>query len=719
MIKKCFVKTNRSFLTILSIVALLTSSHIPAQVEGSIPQEIRWLQVNSIKHWFSNGGAEIEYGRRGRAGFVGTDQLDGLGWPQDNVDQDVNVGKSLWIGTTDFDDPTNGLTYAHKVVSAGRGNLYLGSEIYPESISLVAQSEHPVVLVDDLKASKIDVNDVPDEIDPSIPADRIIENTLHTAIGVTVNRRILAFTQQNHDNYFIYEYEFTNTGIIDESGEQKLNKTLTDVIFHLQYRYGFAGESYHEGWAPTGAAWGLNTINDVSRLDNGGEFRALWSYYGPISTSPGIQDDIGLPHHTEGGILAGTNFAGVVVLHADTSPTDPTDDITQPTSTKFQGSDRGAQGVNQYSEALMTRKYTEFMNGGHDNQTHADQIGKDANGWPTGFANNWSGDAGGIAIGQGFGPYNLEIGQSIKIVVAEAIAGIMKNRENVRAIADNWFNETGDYVLPDGSTTNDKNVYKNTWVFSGKDSLFQSFRRAIANYNSGYSIPAPPPAPSWFEVNSGGDKIALEWDSNAESWPNFDGYSLYRSEGRIDTTYDLIFECDASSVVNSYEDKTPVRGLEYYYYIQTKDDGSTNDYNPGVPLVSSKFYTNSNEGAFLTRPPGAKLSEIRIVPNPYNISTRDPDWPDDQIAFYGIPGACIIRIFTETGTLIETIEHTNGSSDELWRSLTSSGQIVVSGVYIAHFEVTEDLFQDTDEDGIEELVFKKGESTIEKFIIIR
>ncbi|MCB9248631.1 MAG: hypothetical protein H6613_08825 [Ignavibacteriales bacterium] len=550
----------------------------------------------------------------------------------------MNVGKSLWIGTTNFADPTNGLTYPYKVVSAGRGNLFLGSEIYPTSISLVGKSKHPEVLVDDLKASKIEVNDVPDEIDESIPADRIIYNTLNTAVGISVNRKILAFTQQNHNNYFIYEYEFTNTGIIDASGEQKLNKTLTDVIFHLQYRYGFAGESYHEGWAPTGAAWGLNTINDVSRIDNGGEFRAVWSYYGPVSTSPGMSEDIGLPHHVKGDILAGTNFAGVVVLHADKSATDATDDINQPTSTKFQGSDRGAQGVNQYSESLMTRKYTEFMNGGHDAETQAEQIGMDANGWPTGFANNWSGDAGGIAIGQGFGPYNLEIGQSIKIVVAEAIAGIMKNREKVREIADNWFNKTGNYVLPNGSTTTDRNVYKNSWVFSGKDSLFQTFRRALANYQSGYNIPEPPPPPSLFEVKSGGNKISLLWSDDAESWPNFDGYRVYRAEGRIDTTYDLIFSCEAENKVNNFDDVTAIRGLEYYYYIQTKDDGTTNDYNPGVPLVSSKYYTNSNQGAYLTRPQGSSLSGIRIVPNPYNIKARNKDWPEDQIGFYGILG---------------------------------------------------------------------------------
>lgn len=718
MIKK-FEKVANSTVIILSMIFLFSTQQLFAQVEGSIPQEIRWMQINSIKHWFSNSLAEIEYGRRGRAGFVNTDQIDGLAWPQDYSDQDISVGKSLWIGTTNFADPTNGLTYAHKVVSSGRGSVYLGSEIYPETMLLIGQSKHPTVSVDDLKASRIDANDVPDEIDASIPADRIIINKAHTAIGVTVERRILAFSQQNHDNYFIYEYKFTNTGIIDETGSPKLNKTLTDVIFHWQFRYAFASESYHEGWSPTGVAWGKNTINDVTRLDNGDEFRSLFSYYGPVSTAPGISEDIGLPNHTSGDILAGTNFAGVIVLHADTSPTDSTDDPNQPTSTKYQPSDRGAQGVNQYSESLMTNKYTKYMNGGHDTQTHAQQIGMDANGWPTAPVENWSSDAGGIAIGHGFGPYNLEIGQSIKIVVAEAVAGIMKNRENVRDIADNWFNETGNYVLPDGSTTDDKNIYKNTWVFTGKDSLFQAFRRAKANYDSGYNIPSPPPAPSWFDVKSGGNKIALTWDSNAEAWDNFDGYRLYRAEGRIDTTYDMIFECDRGNTVTSFDDVSPVRGLEYYYYLQTKDDGTTNDYNPGVPLVSSKYYSNSNEGAFLTRPQGSKLSEIRIVPNPYNIRKTHIDWPHDQLAFYGIPGYCTIRIYTETGTLIKTIEHSNGSGDELWQSLTESGQIVVSGVYIAHFEVTKDTYEDKDGDGTEELIFKKGETAIEKFIIIR
>src|SRR5690606_10879140 len=154
-------------------------------------------------------------------------------------------------------------------------------------------------------------------------------------------------------------------------------------------------------------------------------------------------------------------------------------------------------------------------------------------------------------------------GDSIRIVVAEAVAGIMSNREFVKEIARKWFNNEAPFVLPDGSTTTDRNIYKNTWVFTGKDSLFNTFRRAIANYQNNYNIPKPPPAPSEFIVTSGGNKITLSWANNAESWPNFDGYRIYRAEGRPDTTYTLIFSCERENAVNQFDDVTAKRGFNY------------------------------------------------------------------------------------------------------------------------------------------------------------
>ncbi|MBN2572267.1 MAG: hypothetical protein JXA68_09075, partial [Ignavibacteriales bacterium] len=67
-----------------------------------------------------------------------------------------------------------------------------------------------------------------------------------------------------------------------------------------------------------------------------------------------------------------------------------------------------------------------------------------------------------------------------------------------------------------------------------------------------------------------------------------------------------------------------------------------------------------------------------------------------------IPGRCKIQIFTELGELIYTIDHTDGSGDASWRSVTQSNQVIVSGVYIA-------VITNSD----------TGEKAIKKFVIIR
>jgi ubiquitin-protein ligase len=96
---------------------------------------------------------------------------------------------------------------------------------------------------------------------------------------------------------------------------------------------------------------------------------------------------------------------------------------------------------------------------------------------------------------------------------------------------------------------------------------------------------------------------------------------------------------------------------------------------------------------------------------------RDLQFPGepDKIMFLNIPGHCTIKIYTERGDLIQTIHHEDGSGDETWNSVTSSRQVVVSGVYIVHFIVTED-YKDR-ETG--EILYRKGDEAFRKFVIIR
>jgi len=218
---------------------------------------------------------------------------------------------------------------------------------------------------------------------------------------------------------------------------------------------------------------------------------------------------------------------------------------------------------------------------------------------------------------------------------------------------------------------------------------------------SGQSLPQPPQPPSIFNVTSGGDRIIIDWTNEPESGPGFAGYNLYRLKFKPDTTlfaYNVnqgeLDPLDESIATiwelapgqNTYEDLTAERGFDYYYFLEAFDNG-TNDDNV---LNSSKFYTITNKAAALKRPPGESFEDIRVVPNPYHISARDQQYgvsAPDRLMFLNIPPVCTIRIFTERGDLVHTIEHTDGSGDEAWNSITSSRQIIVSGLYIAHFDM--------------------------------
>ncbi len=666
----------------------------------------KWIAIGNLHNWYASSGSEREVGRRGLI----PDQQDGLRWPALYQYQDVQAAKALWIGVTDYNDPlSNGKNFAHKVVHNGPRVLNEQSEFIPVEFKLIGKFDHPLVTVDGTPASNTQFDDLVDEIDETLVSDRMIYNVVNTGIGVTMTRKIMAWSQQNHDNYFIYDYVFENTGIIDNEGTV-VNQTLEGVVFFFQYRYAPTREigPYGFNWAPQSTSWGHSTMNDVRGEDpnSGDPFRALFTWLG-LHSGQSV-NIIGGPNGGGDGKLGASQFVGTVVLHADTSPQNQADDPNQPSTTHYLGSDLGIQsGNDQFNSAQMTAEYN-AMTQGHALIRHADAVG-------TGFADAFGGTGGGFSQTQGYGPYTLNPGESIHIVVAEGVNGL--SRQMQYDVGTEWLNLGG---LSDQQAAID---YKNQWVFTGRDSLFETFNRAINTYQNGLVVPPPPPAPEQFAVNSGGDRISLSWSSNAESAPGFSGYKVYRAIQKPDTTFEVVFACGPGTahpeIVNEFDDRTPQRGFDYYYYITSFDDGSANQIKPGTRLESSKFFTLTNEPAFLKRPPGNRLSAIRVVPNPFNIRARQIQYGSadgkDRLLFVNLPPTCKIKIYTERGDLIKTIEHTDGSGDEEWNSITSSRQTVVSGLYIAYIEVLED---DLDaETG--ELKFRKGESTFVKFIIIR
>ncbi|MDA3871652.1 MAG: hypothetical protein PF551_04790, partial [Candidatus Marinimicrobia bacterium] len=248
--------------------------------------ETKWIAIGNLHDWFSSAGCEKETGRRGLVG----DQLDGMRWPAFYAEKDVKAAKAIWIGTKDYSDPMSGLTYDYKVVVAGPRNIDEISGFMPQEFKLIGRFDHPTVIVDGSIGSNLGIIESVDEIDPNLECDRLLYTKVNTGVGMTMERSVMAFGNQYNDNYFIYDYVFTNTGIYDADGDTQ-DKTLTDVYFYWQFRYGFDKEAsvYGGGILPQNATWGRNCMNHV--IGKEGEYgtgydapiRAVYSWGGPHS----------------------------------------------------------------------------------------------------------------------------------------------------------------------------------------------------------------------------------------------------------------------------------------------------------------------------------------------------------------------------------------------------------------------------------------------------
>ncbi len=671
----------------LSIILLVGLIFIPGKTRAQYNN--KWMTVGSFQDWYSEIGCEIE------EGFVKNQQYGGQ-WPAIHPQQDSKAARGLWIGATNFTDE-KGATWGNKVVHVGPRVTGTG-EFFPQKFQLISKFDLPQVSVDGNPSinNPIEV----DAVDPTIKPDLEIDNIVNTQLGLTMHRKIYQFSSPGNDNYMIYDYTFTNTG--NTNGDSKIelpNNTLTGVYFYWQYRNAMNRESFSE--FGNQVQWGYNTMNDargdgqqnIAQYKDPPDqlFRAQWSYNGHYIFFTQY-DNIGgplwfaatyVPKGDTVGRLSAIQYYGVVTLHADKSAEDTTDDIGQPSTTNFIGSDDLYESNNDsFNEVKMQNEYTAIMASGHSPR-HAWVVQPDGKfDQPTGDpASVTQVKSGGASFGNGYGPYTFKPGESVHIVMAEAIAGL--SREAATRIGIQYKK----------GIINAK--AKNDSVFTGQDSLFQTFGRAMANYNSGYNITEPPLPPKTFNITSGGDKISLSWDTYQASDPNLKGFNIYRATGQYDSAYTLIKQASPSD--KSFDDTSPIRGLSYYYYVTSVGNNG---------LESSEYFTQSYDPATLKRPAGTSMDQIRVVPNPFNISADKTlgfgDQQSNRLAFFNIPGQCTIRIFTEIGELIYTINHTDGSGDAYWDSVTSSQQLVVSGVYIAVIDNN-----------------ATGERKIIKFVVIR
>lgn len=674
------------------------------------------MAIGDFHQMYNEVGGETEYWW----------SVYGMEWPARYASRGLLRAGVFWVSRTDFTGP-DGEDLPVQIAHVGSRATGFG-EYFPQEFTTVSRFEDPEVLVDGLPSNR-KVSDV-DEVDPEMKYDRKIINTINAINGVTVTRNIYAYSQENHDNYHIHEYVLTNTGNTDGDADIELpDQTATGVYLHLGFRYGYDGGSVHV----PGNEWGANVVNDV--VGDGLEqyetdLRAQYTWlgnspgaeYDPIG-GPIMNDQFGFAQEGDDARLTAAQIVGTAAIHAPAEPGGPDADNLnatsaselQPSVTGYIGADHGLLSANDPFNVPKMQREFDMMSGGwaeadHGHMPHhANVVDADGNFLtPQDQGDPKLADSGGQQAFHSYGPYTLEPGESVRIVQVvgadgldrqEAIHAGREFKALVESTGDGFTQQT--FSLP---SRPDVSLSKNGWVLSGKDSLFATFEKAIAGWESDSPVQRAPLPPSRFEVTSGVGNISLSWTA-MDGGPERTGWEIYRSkndwEGSIDNMYEYERIATLPPGETSYQDNNVQRGIEYYYHV--KAVGAESDYDGPGALRSNRHYTQTYTPASLKRPPGT-LDDVAIVPNPYVIGAEESvAWPEEnRLAFLEIPGQSTIEIFTESGELVKTIEHTDGSGDEFWRLQTESRQIISSGVYIAVITNNE-----------------TGETAIKKFSVVR
>lgn len=703
---------NKIFSILIMMLFVLPFGENSAQ--SSLGKIEKWLNVGSFHNWYSSMGQEREADYTGKG-----DQLWGWQWPAYYPMQDMEAAKGLWIGCRNYTDPNaNNTKFDYKVVHCGpRPQTGGSSEFFPVEFKQYAKFQPTEVRVDGVLSNYPNQQVNIDEIDPSMPYDQMIYSYVNTEIGMSMKRKIYQFSNPYYDNFHVTEYTFINTGNIDADAEiERTSGDLQDVYFYYQRRHGFIKETRLLFGDKT--SWGANALNsEVGPYPAGNNEDLRYSYAWGGYWDFKEYNNIGGPiWHPDGGYgarinaadtvgrLGAAQFAGMLTLFAQNGTTPTMDDTNQPSTTGYESSDGELMYASDtYNANQMQSRYA-FMVKGHPAQSHADWItgGDYVNSKAIGGDKSINGS--GYSYVNGFGPYQVAYGDSVKIIIVEGSAGLSREE----AIRIGKLFKSGTMSVAD----------KNIAVLTGQDSLHVSFERAMDAFKNEWNIPQAPYPPKSFNVDSRGGRIDLSWASNTDG-PEVKGYELYRNtidpvDGYVSNNYYSKFEkiADLSATETEYQDSTQNQDAAYYYYIVAVGDDSpavTALNIPAYKLKSSRAYTQSYVSAFKRSKGEPNITEkVRVYPNPYIISASDNWLPQggsierNKVMFDKISQTCTIRIFTEIGELIKTIKHTDGSGSDSWDLRTSSNQLVVSGIYIAL--VTDD---------------KTGDKEIVKFSIIR
>jgi len=578
-------------------------------------------------------------------------------------------------------------------------------------------------------------------------ADVMVVSQINTDMGLKITQRAIAYDEKNYDEFAIFDYTIKNTGNVDTDDKiEKPNQTLKDLyylrgarldVWNSEYWYSGRGEFKEDSLRIRYAYPGRRNTEGKD-----------WTGDSPNNLAEG---------HYEGW-LRNVHSVGTSILHASKSADQPNvDDKSQPAMTATECADLlwlrndplgfgqtsteknyrvmsegfewrpastpreiNQQTISKFYSGKTVRKPNEHhVRMEDEGKAHKVKFVKGGFEWQTwGASYFWSA-----------GPYNLEPGEEIRITFANGygtldplkiwdVAGswMEGNCEPPKEYQGDWPDNPEAAMPPpyDASPSlynEEKNSWaKDAWVFTSIDSLLENMKYANEVEENDFELTEDeesPPAPN-IEVNGLPDKVEVKW--SPQEGTNASSYKVYRTTTSIYEGYirgsrtekhgNWKAIAEVSGDKRKYEDDNVSRGVAVYYYVAAVDEQGNE---------SGKWRNVTTQPTTLKRETNSDLSKIRIVPNPYNIAAEDVQYPgqQDKLMFLNLPGECTIKIFSEAGDLVETINHDDGTGDEAWGDqpnnfMTSqSGQKIVSGIYIAYFETPD------------------GKSTYKKFVIVR
>ncbi|MFB0515673.1 MAG: hypothetical protein ACETWG_03605 [Candidatus Neomarinimicrobiota bacterium] len=552
---------------------------------------------------------------------------------------------------------------------------------------------------------------------PDMPTAQMGLAVCNTYLGMTVTEQAYVF---DNAEFVIVEYVFKytgQTGSYDGGEEITYSAPINDCYVGIKFRPVMSGGTENERVVPNSGGWkeGTDEWVDYVHTVNGENLRILYGWDSDASAFHQAEDDEGDPLIKSSGLFTASQYPGMAVLHADQSPDDHSNDPDQPY--RFYVSSGGTFSDNALTMGrnLSFEDIYKKLDEGPDSPRPFDWEGWINAGYPSDDASFWYHGTPHAEIENrfnqmgtlGFGPYNFDLGDSVRIILCYA-AGTISWEQAIDVGAQ----------YKDGLITKGE---KNRILRSGRDSLFAKISLVRDLFDQAF-------------VARGGDLTGmLKYLSTelgvAPAWPDrlvlrpivggcrvewslvegADAYRVYRrSRGAFDLAvpskepvYSLVYQAGGKDPGEGVEFSTEIDStvwidrntypvFNYWYFVTAVGpDGLESSHFIGRTYPKTTDYTYGSCQPYERE--RFTLDEVHVIPNPYNVKSWEQSpvgagWPENRLMFLGLPANCRIRIFSQSGTLIFRDYHRSGADLPVprynWDMRSSTDQTVASGMYI-------------------------------------